>query len=298
MGRKIGGIMNYVQVAKGEVNEWEGEKPGFLNQAADFVLWPAEKAAEALIPDGVQDAVGAAIQSCLSVLASQTARTVNAESIRNEIKKAKRKSARKFPSIDHELQAADERAKKSWNWHIGFAVAEGAATGAGGFVGLAADVPALFTILIREIQEIAICYGYDATSENEKEYSLHILRVGFASNAKLKMEFVISLKEFEQILLNVTWKKMSETLAARQVTKQSLLAALRQYAKKLGYDLTKRKALQMVPVVGAIIGASLNATLANDIGKAAYMSYRRRWIAEKEGAPSETKSLSSETIGS
>ena len=41
------------------------------------------------------------------------------------------------------------------------------------------------------------------------------------------MEFVISLKEFEQILLNVTWKRMSEALAARQISKQSLLAALR-----------------------------------------------------------------------
>lgn len=288
MGRKMA-TMDYIEAAKSEIKEWEQEKPGFLNQVADFALWPAEKAAEALIPNGVQDAVGSAIQKCLSLLASQTVRTFDAESIRDDVKKAAHKSAKKSIIVDRELRAADERAAKSWNWHIGFAVAEGAATGAGGFAGLAADVPALFGILIREIQEIATCYGYDATNESEKEYCLHILRTGFASNAKLKLEFIISLKEFEQILINVTWKKMTEALAAKQISKQSLLAALRQYAKNLGYQLTKRKALQMVPVVGAIVGASLNGTLANDIGKAAYMSYRRRWLAE--GEPPRTESL-------
>jgi hypothetical protein len=269
--------MKYLELAKAEVKNWEQEKPGFLNQVADFVLWPAEKAAEALIPDGIQDAVAAAIQTCLSALATQTARTFDADAIRAAVAKGKPAKTSK------ELQAADGRAKQSWNWHIGFAIAEGAATGAAGFAGLAADVPALFTILLREIQEIGTCYGYDVTEKNEKEYSLHILRTGFASNAKLKMEFVISLKEFEQILIRVTWKKMSQSLAAKQISKQSLLAAIRQYAKNLGYQLTKRKALQMVPVIGAIVGASLNGTLANDIGKAAYMSYRRRWITERDG---------------
>jgi uncharacterized protein (DUF697 family) len=275
--------MKYLELAKNEAKDWEREKPGFLNQVADFVLWPAEKAAEALIPDGIQDAVATAIQSCLSALAMQTARTFDADGIRSTVAKGKRTSKRKSEKGANELLAADDRAKQSWNWHIGFAVAEGAATGAAGFVGLAADVPALFTILLREIQEIGTCYGYDVTEKNEKEYSLHILRTGFASNAKLKMEFIISLKEFEQILINVTWKKMSAALAAKQISKQSLLAALRQYAKTLGYELTKRKALQLVPIIGAIVGASLNGTLANDIGKAAYMSYRRRWIAERGG---------------
>src|SRR5207248_3898292 len=34
------------------------------------------------------------------------------------------------------------------------------------------------------------------------------------------------------------------------------LAALRQFAKSLGIQITKRKALQMVPIIGALVGAS------------------------------------------
>jgi len=275
--------MDYIENAKSEIQAWETEKPGFLNQTADFILWPAEKAAEALIPNGVQEAVGSAIEGCLSALASQTIKTFDREAIQRAVSAKASKLGEAESPLFSQLQAADERARESWIFHVGGAAAEGGVTGALGLPGLAADIPALFSILLREIQEIGTCYGYDITAEHEQEYLLQILRAGFASNVKTKMAFIMSLKEFEQILIGVAWKKMAQDLAGKQLTKHSLLAALRQFAKTLGLQLTKRKALQMIPVVGALVGASLNGTLANDIGKAAYISYRRRWITEKLG---------------
>jgi len=114
-----------------------------------------------------------------------------------------------------------------------------------------------------------------------------VLRTGSTTNVKEKIGFVVSLKEFEQILIKVTWKRMSESLAAKQISKQSLLAAIRQFAKSLGIQITKRKALQMIPVIGALVGGSFNGILANDIGRAAYMNYRRRWIADHTEPPDE-----------
>ena len=132
------------------------------------------------------------------------------------------------------------------------------------------------------IQQIAICYGYDPTKPEEQEYVMHILRTGSASDVAAKMEALIFLKQVEQILIKVAWKKMAADLAAKQIGAQSMLAALRQFAKSLGINLTKRKALQMVPIIGALVGASFNATYTNDIGHAAYFCYRRRWIADRE----------------
>ena len=279
--------MDYIENASAEIKKWENEKPGFLNQVADFILWPAEKAADALIPASIMDTVGKAIQGCLSGLASQTTRTFDAETIRTSVKARGRELGGEAPSLSDLLRSADERARESWNWHIGCAVTEGGATGAAGFVGLAVDIPALFTILIREIQEIAVSYGYDPDDQAEREYLLHVLRTGSATNIKEKIGFVVSLKEFEQILLKVAWKSMSEKLAAKQISKESLLAAIRQFAKSLEIQITKRKALQMIPSNGALVGASFNGVLANDIGHAAYMSYRRRWIADHSAPPSE-----------
>ena len=181
-----------------------------------------------------------------------------------------------------DLEAADKAAQHYWNWNLSYAAAEGGATGALGIFGLAADVPALFTIVIRLIQQISVCYGYDPTKPEERDYILHILRTASAGDVKGKIEALILLKELEQILIKVAWKKMSTELAAKQISKLSLLAAVRQFAQSLGINLTKRKALQMVPLIGAIVGASFNGTYANDIGRTAFMSYRRRWLAEHE----------------
>jgi len=48
----------YIAKARAEIAAWEPQGPGYLGQGADFVLWPAEKAAELLIPTGAQEAGG------------------------------------------------------------------------------------------------------------------------------------------------------------------------------------------------------------------------------------------------
>lgn len=267
---------NYLSEAKNEITRWEGEGPGFISKVSDFVLWPAQKAAELIIPKGVQETVGKAIENFLSGMGSVTKNTINEEDIRARVESYKGDGA-------DFLKPMDEAAKHYWNWHIGYATGEGAATGAGGWALIAADIPALFGIAIRLIQEIAICYGYRIDTDEEREYILNILRTGSTADVKAKLEFVIALKEVEQILLKVAWKKMASDLAKKEINKRALLVALREFAKSLGIQLTKRKALQMVPVIGAAVGAAFNSTFVNDIGKAAYMSYRRRKIAEVEG---------------
>ncbi len=273
--------MDYIEKALTEIKVWETEKPGFLSEVGDFILRPAENAAEAIIPAGVSEAVGKGIEGCLSALATKTSRTLDGGEIRASVE-ARARSLRQAenPTLPDQLQAADEQAREIWNCHIGYAIAEGGLTGSAGLVGIAVDIPSLFGILIREIQGITCAYGYDPDDEKEREYLLHILRIGTATNVKDKMAFIVSLKEIEQILIKVAWKRMSEQLAAKQISKESLLAALRQFAKSIGIQITKRKALQMIPVIGALVGASFNGMLANDIGKAAYMSCRRRWIAD------------------
>ena len=182
-----------------------------------------------------------------------------------------------------ELKAADAVAKHYWNWHLAYALGEGGATGAVGFAGLVADVPALLAVSLRLIRQIGICYGFDMASQQEQEYLMHVLRIGSTSNVKARMESLIALKHVEQILLKLSWQKMSRDLARKEISRRSLLASTRQFAQRMGLHLTERKALQLVPVIGALVGASFNALFVNDVGRSAYMVYRRRRIAEIEG---------------
>ena len=53
---------------KDEINSWEKEGPGFLTNISDIILWPAQKAAELLIPVAITETVSKAIESCLNGL--------------------------------------------------------------------------------------------------------------------------------------------------------------------------------------------------------------------------------------
>jgi hypothetical protein len=275
---------NYTENARQEIIEWEAQGPGFLGQVGDFVLWPVQKAAEALVPEGVQEAVNKAIVSGLRGLSKTSRALVDVSEVRSRLVDLRQ-------SEGQMLRGSDLAAQHYWNWHIAYAAAEGGATGGAGIFGLAADIPGLFTISIRLIQQIATCYDYDISEDMEQEYGLQVLRTGSTGDMKAKLEFLIGLKEVEQILLNVAWKNMNEALARRELSKHAALAALRQFAKSLGVQITKRKALQMVPVVGALIGASFNASFVNDVGRAAYMNYRRRWITEHDATNVESATV-------
>jgi len=263
----------YINGARREITEWETQGPGFLAQVGDFVLLPVQKAADVLIPEGGQEAISKAIEAFFNGLAATSRALIDVSEVRSRVASLQGKGGQILP-------ASDLAAKHYWNWHIAYATAEGGATGSTGFLGLAADIPALFSISLRLIQQIATCYGYDVQKDIEQDYVLHVLRTGSTGDIKAKLEFLISLKQIEQILVKVAWKQMNESLARREIGKLAALAALRQFAKSLGIQITKRKALQMVPIIGALVGASFNATFVNDVGRAAYMNYRRRWIEE------------------
>jgi DNA-binding transcriptional regulator YhcF (GntR family) len=109
---------------------------------------------------------------------------------------------------------------------------------------------------------------------------LKILQTGSAGDLKAKIEFIITLKQVEQTLLKVSWKKMTAELAAKQISKGAALASMRQFAKSIGIQLTKRKALQMIPIIGALIGGSFDGIYIHDVCETAYMSYRRRFIEQ------------------
>jgi hypothetical protein len=239
-------------------------------------MLPAEYAARALIPAGLQNTVSVAIYNVLCGLSSATQLISNEEKVHHKFEAACRKCGDTF-------KAGDAVARHCWSRNVAYAAGEGGATGALGLAGLAADVPALFTISLRVIRQVGTCYGYNMRSGEEQEYVMHILRTGSTPNLKTKMECLVALKQMEQVLLKVSWLKMGEALAQKEISRLSLLAAMRQFAQRLGVQLTKRKALQIVPVIGALIGASFNAWFVHDVGRAAYMGYRRRRIAELEG---------------
>jgi hypothetical protein len=139
--------------------------------------------------------------------------------------------------------------------------AEGGITGAGGFLMSMADFPILIGIKIKMLFEIASLYNYDVKDYRERLYILHIFQLAFSSKKG-------SQKVFEQMQ---NWDKKLIVLpeSADQFDWQTFQQEYRDYI-----DLAKMA--QLLPVVGAAVGAVANYQLIQKLGKTAIMAYRMR----------------------
>jgi hypothetical protein len=146
----------YIEAALGEIAAWQKETPGFLSNVGDFILKPAIKAAELLIPNGIQESiavsVGSAVESFLVNASATATSTINLVDIVHKVAEGRNASHEEADWI-RLFEGADLAAKHYWTRNLTYATVEGAATGSAGFAGLVADIPALFTIALRLIQQ-------------------------------------------------------------------------------------------------------------------------------------------------
>jgi hypothetical protein len=78
-----------------------------------------------------------------------------------------------------------------------------------------------------------------------------------------------------------TWKAMATKSASERFGVEASITAVRALAKQLGINLTKRKALAAIPVIGAVVGACANAWFLNDVAEAAQRTYQQRWLQDR-----------------
>ncbi|MGI9390255.1 MAG: EcsC family protein [Boseongicola sp.] len=163
-------------------------------------------------------------------------------------------------------------------WALGYAVTGGGAAGAFGALGLALDVPATMTLALRTVRLIGICYGFGANTEAERVYILDILQLAGANSISEKSEAIERLAKERSDFDGTDWQKIV------QMTGQSSgsLAATRRVAATLGVNLSTRKVAQLAPIVGAAVGAGVNAAFLNDVAAAARYAYRERWLQLNE----------------
>lgn len=151
------------------------------------------------------------------------------------------------------------------------AAAEGGITGAGGILLGLADFPLLLGIKIKLLFDIAALYGYEVKDFKERMYILYIFQLAFSSQQKRN-------GVYRQV---AGWKEISKTLPedTGQFDWRSFQQEYRDYI-----DIAKMA--QLVPVIGAPVGAIANYSLIKKLGTTAMNAYRMRWFQkEQNGAP-------------
>ena len=168
------------------------------------------------------------------------------------------------PVADGSLAARELRARARIKAYRTTASVEGGVAGAGGFVLAAVDFPALMAIKVRMLGDVVGAYGWGGDTVRERLFVLHIFHLAFAS-AKRRPE---ALAELERWIAGVDQPGAITDYDWRRF----------QIEYRDHIDLAKMA--QLIPVVGAPIGAVVNWRLIDRLGETAMMACRMRWLGE------------------
>jgi uncharacterized protein (DUF697 family) len=146
------------------------------------------------------------------------------------------------------------------------ATVEGAVTGAGGILLGLADFPLLIGIKIKLLFNIAALYGFDVKNYKERLYILYVFQLTYSSQQRRN--------EVYRLLEN--WEIYSMQLPddADKFDWRTFQQEYRDYI-----DLAKMA--QLIPVIGAAVGAVANYQLIAELGEAAMNCYRMRMLDPK-----------------
>ncbi|MDQ0913944.1 EcsC family protein [Paenibacillus sp. V4I5] len=250
------------------IEEWKALEPSIISKALGIALEPIAWVVRKVIPEkAIQGAIDGA--SSLGQWLSDSKDLMRDGKV-SQICDLKYK----------DLELSDKLADEVHNWAIGIATAEGAAAGAFGILTAPLDIPAIITLAMRTIHKIGMCYGYECKTEQDKLFVLGILSASGANSMEEKLAALTTLRTIEVMIAKQTWKAMAGKAAQSKLSKEAAIIGIRNLAKQLGVNLTKRKALQAIPAIGALVGASVNGWYIKDVGWAARRAFQERWLID------------------
>lgn len=163
------------------------------------------------------------------------------------------------PQVGMSLSEREARVRKAIEGYRNVASVEGGVAGAAGFLGSAADFPALIAIKIKLLFEIAALYGHDGAAWRERLYILSIFQLAFSSPDHRR-----------DVYERLTGDDQPATPADFD---------WRRFQQEYRDYIDIAKLAQLLPVVGAPVGAIVNWRLVEQLGETAMNAYRLRWFA-------------------
>lgn len=202
------------------------------------------------------------VQNKINGLIPEKFHQVMTESIKNMVKATlvgSNMTTKKRLPLELSLFDRDELLKEKLSTFRKTAVIEGAGTGAGGILLGLADFPLLLSIKMKFLFEAAAIYGFDTDDYEERLFILHIFLLAFSSEEKRKDALYI-IENWEQqkhVIADMDWREFQQ-----------------EYRDHI--DLVKM--FQLLPGIGAVVGAFANYKLLDQLGETAMNSYRLRLL--------------------
>ncbi|WP_374056345.1 EcsC family protein [Rossellomorea sp. FM04394] len=166
-------------------------------------------------------------------------------------------------SLKASLEEREKLMKERMEFYRKAATIEGAGTGAGGiFLGLA-DFPLLLSIKMKFLSECSAIHGYDVKQYEERLFLLYVFQLAFSSDSHKKhvLYIIENWDEEKEKLMELDWRTFQQ-----------------EYRDYIDFV----KLFQLIPGVGAVVGAYANYQLLDQLGEVAKFAYRIRYFNDLE----------------
>jgi hypothetical protein len=257
-----------------EIEDWQHADASIAAQAMDWAMRPVDWAVDQTVAPETMDRVVDRIHQFLSTLTDASEWTFEDD----DLLAAAEKRDLPVQSIedlrDHPLEKLDPLARSRFRQNTIMAALEGGGTGLIGTAFLAADIPLLFTINLRLIQQIGACYGFPLRGPKFRPLVLSIFNVAASGGSEARNE---ALREVSVAAAAFAGKHDYEGRISGTFRDQN-----RHVPREIAKGLVERKLGQTVPLAGAAVGAGVNYWFTSETAEAAYMCGRALYLDWKE----------------
>jgi hypothetical protein len=269
-------LTDYERRAQREIEQWErGANESLLQQALGFALKPVDWAFNQFVPDGVVDQLGSALTQALGALNDASAWTYDEQDLLAKARAAELEVDDVEDLRDQPLEALDALAGSVAGPNTIMAALSGGGAGLGGALFVAADIPILFTINFRLIQQIGAAYGFPMKGPDFQPLVLSIFNVAASGSRQAKSD---ALRELSVAGAAFAHGSGYRGRPAQGMAREQVGHIPREIAK----NLAARKLAQLIPIAGAAVGAGVNYWFTDQTAKAATQLFRALYLERKE----------------
>lgn len=235
-------MSTYRENALKELKLWQrkmAKRPSITNKLSKSI----QNKTNSLIPERVHTIITGAIKNMVKAVISGSEYTT------------------KKPLEHGTLEERETLVREKLDFYKRAAAVSGAGTGAGGILLGLADFPILLSLKMKFLFDVASLYGFDVRDYRERIYILYVFQLAFSSQEKRNKVYKYVenwdkyIKDFPYDINSFEWRSFQQEY--------------RDYI-----DLAKM--LQLVPGIGAVVGAYANYQLMDKLGDTAVNAYRMR----------------------
>ena len=263
----------YERAQLAQLRQWQAGPPGPATRLFGKAAGPASKAVQSMLPE-------AALRSALSGAQKAALKLSGEDSLLRQAGVKDFAELRRIP-----LQTCDRLATGVQRRAMAMAGGAGAVFGVAGPAGLVADVPALLVLALRSIHRTGLCYGERGEDEARARLGIGIFALASANTVEEKQAAIAALRNVNAEQSSAAWRDGVERAAERELAKEAAVFGLNNLARSLATNLGWRKAAGSLPVLGAVVGGSVNAWYLYDVTSVARYVFQERWLQAKHALP-------------